>query len=57
MSSEEATVPPDKTEAGGKEGATQTWHPASRREPGRTDGVWTGERLLAGFLPAIHSVF
>lgn len=56
-SSEEATVPPDKAEAGGKEGATQIWHLASRREPGRRGGVWTGGTLLACFLPAVNSQF
>lgn len=56
-SRKEATEPPGKAEAGGKEGATQTWHLASRREPGRTGGMWIGETLLACFLTAVNSVF
>lgn len=55
--SEEATEPPGKTEAVGKEGATRTWHLASRREPGRRGGVWIEETLLLCFLSAVNSVF
>lgn len=44
----------DVRETGGKEGATQIWHLASRREPRRRSGV-TGGMLLACFLPAANS--
>lgn len=56
-SSEEAIVPPGKAEAGGNEGATHTWHLASRREPGRRGLVWTGGMLLSCFLPAVNTQF
>lgn len=56
VSIEEATVPPGKAETGGKEGATQIWLLASRREP-RRRAEWTGGMLLACFLPAVNSVF
>lgn len=49
-------MPPRKAETGGKEGATQIWHLASRREP-RRRAKWTGGMLLACFLPAVNSVF